>query len=77
MSTRRNPRVVFQLRAIRKQRRMTLKEISEQINLSISGLSDLERGQNGLPSADTLVKLCDLLKVKPGQLIEILPPNSP
>lgn len=43
----------YQLRAARKDRQLTLQAVSDATGLSVSGISDIERG-NFQPSLDTL-----------------------
>lgn len=52
----------LELRAIRKRQRHTLSEVSEETGLSVSFLSDLERGRTR-PSLDTLEKLATFYQV--------------
>lgn len=74
MSTkRRNQRLIFRLSEIRKLRGYNLDSLAEKTGLSRSGLGDLESGRNAMMSDDTLVILCDTLKVKPGELLDIAP----
>lgn len=55
-----------QLRRLRKASRYTLLQVSEQTGLSVSFLSDIERG-NARPSLDTLEKLAKYYQVSLGQ----------
>ena len=52
----------LELRAIRKSQRHTLSKVSEETGLSVSFLSDLERGRTR-PSLDTLEKLATFYQV--------------
>ena len=52
----------LELRAIRKSQRHTLSKVSEETGLSVSFLSDLERGRTR-PSLDTLEKLAVFYQV--------------
>lgn len=52
----------LELRAIRKSQRHTLSKVSEETGLSVSFLSDLERGRTR-PSLDTLEKLAAFYQV--------------
>lgn len=46
------------LLALRKERNLTLKDVSEKVNLSISYLSAIERGQK-TPDVEKLSQICD------------------
>jgi transcriptional regulator with XRE-family HTH domain len=60
------------LRMLRKSARdLTLVEVAEQTGLSVSFLSDLERGQTR-PSLDTLEKLSKFYGVNINELIETI-----
>lgn len=52
----------MELRSIRKSQRLTLSEVSHETGLSVSFLSDLERGRTR-PSLDTLEKLAAFYQV--------------
>lgn len=52
----------IELRSMRKGRRLTLLQVSEETGLSVSFLSDLERGRTR-PSLDTLEKLAAFYQV--------------
>jgi len=52
----------LELRAIRKSQRYTLSKVSEETGISVSFLSDLERGRTN-PSLDTLEKLATFYQV--------------
>ena len=57
------------LRELRKDYRYTLKDVKEKTGLSISFLSDVERGQTK-PSLDSLQKLAGCYKVATSDLLE-------
>lgn len=60
------------LRLLRKStRELTLAEVAKQTGLSVSFLSDLERGQTR-PSLDTLEKLSNFYGVNTNELIETI-----
>ncbi len=58
-----------ELRRLRKSRRLTLAEVSEAIKLSVSFLSDVERGRTK-PSLDTLEKLATYYKVSVNNILK-------
>ncbi|MGO8947508.1 MAG: BREX system ATP-binding domain-containing protein [Ktedonobacterales bacterium] len=51
------------LRALRRAAKMTQAELAERANLSIRGLSDLERGINRHPRRETLLALADAFEL--------------
>ncbi len=57
------------LRIVRKRKDMTLAEVAEATGLSVSFLSDLERGRTD-PSFSTLKKLASCYRVSPAYLLE-------
>ena len=71
LTQRRNPRLVFRLAAIRAERGLTLKELSQKCGFSEGALSDQERGRHAMPSDTMLIALVDALCVKPGDLFEV------
>ncbi|MDD5368532.1 MAG: helix-turn-helix transcriptional regulator [Anaerolineaceae bacterium] len=59
------------LKALRKNKHgLTLSEVSEKANLSVSFLSDVERGRTK-PSLDTLEKLANFYQVPMSELVEV------
>lgn len=52
------------LKAIRKERKLTLKELAEQTGVSISFLSQVERGKSSV-TLESLKKIADALNVNP------------
>ncbi|WP_277586265.1 helix-turn-helix domain-containing protein [Psychrobacillus antarcticus] len=52
------------LKEFRKERKLTLKELAEQTNVSISFLSQVERGKSSV-TLESLKKIADALKVNP------------
>ena len=59
------------LRRIRKNQRLTLTKVSEQTNLSVSFLSDIERGKAN-PSMESIEKLSDVYCVDVDVLVREL-----
>lgn len=49
-----------------------LREVSEDTGISVSYLSDIERGRT-LPSLKTLITLCDYYGIVIGDLFEVSP----
>ena len=57
------------LRTARRRRKLTLKQLSDLARLSVSFLSDLERGRT-LPSAQSIQRIADALELSPSALLE-------
>lgn len=68
---RRNPKLIFRLAELRKERGLTLDDLAQNPKLSRSGLGDLETGRNAMPSDETLLALCQELRIRPGDLIDL------
>lgn len=58
-----------ELRKLRRYRGLTLSQVSEQTNLSVSFLSDVERGKTN-PSLDTLQKLAEFYQVAVNDIVK-------
>jgi len=56
------------IRRLRTSSKMTLKELAQLANISISYLGDIEKGRS-TPSLDTLLKLAHVLGTTPGYLL--------
>jgi len=59
------------IRKHRKLRRFTVEELADRMDLSISFITLLERGER-CPGLNTLYKLCDLFQITPNDLL--MPP---
>ena len=57
------------LRQVRKKRRLTLADVSKSTGISVSFLSDIERGRTK-PSLESLDKLADLYGMTMSELLE-------
>jgi transcriptional regulator with XRE-family HTH domain len=68
---RRNPRLIFNLPTIRKERGLTLDEMAEITGVPKSTLGDLETGRNAMPSDNNMVAICEGLKIHPGKLFDL------
>ena len=53
------------------QRKMSLTELSEQVDITIANLSILKRGKAKAIRFSTLLAICEALNCEPGELIEI------
>ena len=56
------------IRTVRRQRELTQEKLAEQVGISASFLGHLERGTR-VASLETLVALCNVLKVNPDYLL--------
>ena len=52
----------------RKREKLSQMQLSEKMDLSVTAISNLERGKNNL-SYSTLIRLCDVLDICPCQLL--------
>lgn len=57
------------IRAQRRQNRMTQEQVAERSGISLSFLGHIERGTRKA-SLETLVSICNALKVSPGVLLQ-------
>ena len=57
------------IREIREQKKMTLKQIAEQVEISVPYLSDIERG-NRRGSSATIGRIAEARGVNPGDLLK-------
>jgi putative transcriptional regulator len=53
------------------QRKMTLTELSEKVNITLANLSNLKTGKGRAIRFSTLVALCEALDCTPGDLLEL------
>lgn len=60
----------IKLEQIRKQRKMTKRQLSKRAGVSIGYLSELEQGKYNNPSAEVICKLCKALRCTPNDLID-------
>lgn len=72
-----NPRLVFELEKFRRAAGLSQAELARRVSMSPSAINDLEHGRADIPSGANLVALLDELKARPGDIIKILPKNSP
>ena len=54
------------------QRKMTLTELSQKVNITVANLSKLKCGKARAIRFTTLLAVCEALNCQPGQLIEIV-----
>ena len=55
------------------QRRMTLTELAEKVDITLANLSILKTGKAKAVRLETLGRLCAALDCQPGDLMEFLP----
>jgi len=53
------------------QRKMTLTELSNKVDLTLANLSKLKCGRAKAIRFSTLLKICETLNCKPGDLLEV------
>lgn len=53
------------------QRKMTLTELAQKIDLTVANLSKLKCGRAKAIRFTTLLKLCEALDCKPGDILEL------
>ena len=64
-----DPQIGRRLRALRERRRVTISQLAEATGVSKGFLSRLERDLTS-PSVATLISLCQVLGVSPGQILD-------
>ena len=55
------------------QRRMTLTELAERIDITLANLSILKTGKARAIRFSTLEAICEVLQCQPGELLEFVP----
>ena len=58
-------------------RRMTLTELAERIDITLANLSILKTGKARAIRFSTLEAICDVLTCQPGDLLEFRPDSTP
>ena len=58
------------------QRRMTLTELAERIDITLANLSILKTGKARAIRFSTLEAICDVLTCQPGDLLEFVPDDG-
>ena len=67
----RNPRLCFHLRELREKQGLTQIALARLTGVSASALCDLEKGRNAIPDDNSLVAICDVLNITPGDLLTL------
>jgi putative transcriptional regulator len=62
--------IVVKLDDLLHERRMTLTELAERIDITLANLSILKTGKARAVRFSTLEAICDVLKCQPGDLLE-------
>ena len=62
--------IIVNLDVMLAKRKMTLTELSEQIDLSLNNLSVLKTGKARAIRFSTLEKICEVLECQPGDILE-------
>ncbi|WP_299364098.1 helix-turn-helix transcriptional regulator [Winogradskyella sp.] len=64
-------RIVINLDVMMAKRKMRLNELSEKVGVSVTNLSLLKTGKAKGVRFSTLIKICEALDCKPGDIIDI------
>ncbi len=65
--------IVVKLDELLHDRRMTLTELAEKIDITLANLSILKTGKARAIRFSTLQAICDVLRCQPGDLLEFQP----
>jgi putative transcriptional regulator len=65
--------IVVNLDVMMAKRKMSLNELSEKVDLTLSNLSILKTGKAKAIRFSTLTALCEALDCQPGDLLEYVP----
>jgi putative transcriptional regulator len=65
--------IVVKLDELLHQRRMTLTELADQVDITLANLSILKTGKARAIRFSTLEAICQALRCQPGELIEYQP----
>jgi len=69
--------VIVNLDVMLAKRKMSLTELSEKVEITLSNLSILKTGKAKAIRFSTLELLCKVLECQPGELLEFQEDNSP
>jgi transcriptional regulator with XRE-family HTH domain len=59
------------IRALRRKRKLTQRQVAEQLPMSPGNLSRLENGEHGPPSDEVIAKLADILEADADELMRL------
>jgi putative transcriptional regulator len=65
--------IVVNLDVMLARRKMTLKELSERVNITVANLSILKTSKAKAIRFSTLEDICRVLECQPGDILEYLP----
>jgi putative transcriptional regulator len=68
--------IVVNLDVMMAKRKMSLNELSEKVDLTLSNLSILKTGKAKAIRFSTLTALCKVLDCQPGDLLEFVPETT-
>ena len=68
--------IVVNLGELLYQRRMTLTELAERVDISLANLSILKTGKAKAIRFSTLAAICDALDCQPGDILEYVPDDA-
>lgn len=68
--------IVVKLDEVLHQRRMTLTELADRIDITLANLSILKTGKARAIRFSTLEAICDVLSCQPGDLLEFEPDSG-
>ena len=68
--------IIIKLDELLHQRRMTLTELAEQVDITLANLSILKTGKARAIRFSTLEAICTVLDCQPGDLLEFQPDSN-
>ena len=69
--------IIVKLDDLLHDRRMTLTELAERIDITLANLSILKTGKARAVRFSTLEAICEVLGCQPGELLEFQPGSEP
>ena len=69
--------IIVKLDDLLHDRRMTLTELAERIDITLANLSILKTGKARAMRFSTLEAICEALQCQPGDLLQFQPDSSP
>jgi len=68
--------IIVKLDDLLRERRMTLTELSERVDITLANLSILKTGKARAIRFSTLEAICEVLNCQPGDLLEFKPDSG-
>jgi putative transcriptional regulator len=68
--------LVINLDVMMARRKMSLNELSQKVDITLSNLSILKTGKAKAIRFSTLEKICEALECQPGDIMEYIPENK-